>query len=49
MQFQAAEAKRVIAAYLSVGPLMPPAQTVEIMARLDEIRAQIGLRYAREA
>lgn len=48
MQFQAVEAERVISAGLTASPLMPPAQTVEIMATLDEIRAQIGLRYPGE-
>jgi predicted dehydrogenase len=48
MQFQAVEAERVIAAGLTESLLMPPGQTVEIMATLDEIRAQIGLRYPGE-
>jgi len=28
--------------------IMPPSQTVQIMQTLDEVRAQIGLRYPSE-
>lgn len=48
MQFQAKEAERLIAAGLIAGERMPPAQTVEIMKVLDEVRRQIGLRYPQE-
>ena len=48
MQFQAEEAERLIAAGLTAGDIMPPAQSVEIMQTLDEVRAQIGLRYPSE-
>jgi predicted dehydrogenase len=48
MQFQADEAERLIAAGLTESAIMPPEQTVEIMRTLDEIRAQIGLRYPGE-
>ncbi len=48
MQFQAAEAERLIAGGLTAGEIMPPAQSVAIMATLDEVRAQIGLRYPGE-
>lgn len=48
MQFQAKEAERLIAAGLIAGDRMPPAQTVEIMELLDEVRRQIGLRYPQE-
>jgi predicted dehydrogenase len=48
MQFQADEAERLIAAGLTASAIMPPAQTVEIMKKLDDIRAQIGLRYPGE-
>jgi predicted dehydrogenase len=48
MQFQAEEAERLIAAGHTASAIMPPSQTVEIMRTLDEIRAQIGLRYPGE-
>ncbi|MEO6300916.1 MAG: Gfo/Idh/MocA family oxidoreductase [Paracoccaceae bacterium] len=48
MQFQADEAERLINAGLTAGEIMPPAQTVAIMRTLDEIRAQIGLKYPSE-
>ena len=48
MQFQADEAERLIAAGLTAGEIMPPSQSVEIMATLDEVRRQIGLRYPGE-
>lgn len=49
MQFQADEAERLIAAGLTAGEIMPPSQSVEIMATLDEVRRQIGLRYPCES
>lgn len=48
MQFQAAEMERLIASG-EASRLMPPRQSVQIMATLDEIRAQIGLTYPMEA
>lgn len=48
MQFQAAEVERLIAAGLTAGEILPPAQSVAIMKTLDEVRAQIGLRYPGE-
>jgi predicted dehydrogenase len=48
MQFQAEEAERLIAAGQTASTIMPPKQSVEIMATLDDIRAQIGLRYPGE-
>lgn len=48
MQFQADEAERLIAAGLTAGTILPPSQSVEIMATLDEIRRQIGLSYPQE-
>jgi predicted dehydrogenase len=48
MQFQAAEAERLIAGGLT-SQIMPPAQSVAIMATLDEVRRQIGLRYPGES
>ena len=49
MQFQADEAERLIAAGLTAGEIMPPSQSVEIMATLDEVRRQIGLQYPGES
>jgi predicted dehydrogenase len=49
MQFQADEAERLIAAGLTAGEIMPPSQSVEIMATLDEVRRQIGLHYPGES
>ena len=40
--------QRLIAAGLTAGDIMPPSQSVEIMATLDEVRRQIGLRYPGE-
>ena len=48
MQFQADEAERLIKAGLTSGTILPAAETVQIMQTLDEIRAQIGLRYPQE-
>nr|WP_274637973.1 Gfo/Idh/MocA family oxidoreductase [Microbacterium bovistercoris] len=46
MQFQALEAERLIAEGRRDGDLLPIAETVAIMGTLDEIRAQIGVRYS---
>jgi predicted dehydrogenase len=48
MQFQAQEAERLITEGLIAGEIMPPAQSVAIMATLDEVRRQIGLQYPGE-
>ncbi len=45
MQFEAAEVGRCLAAGLCESPLMPLDETLSIMATMDEIRRQIGLRY----
>jgi predicted dehydrogenase len=47
MQYQAAELERLVAAGRTAGTILP-AESVAIMACLDEIRAQIGLRYPTE-
>lgn len=49
MQFQAAEMERAIADGDDDSPLMPIAQSVEIMGVLDAVRERIGLRYPQEA
>jgi predicted dehydrogenase len=48
MQYQAFEVERCLRAGLTASPLLPPAQSVAIMAIMDAIRAQIGLRYPGE-
>lgn len=48
MQFQAEEAERLITDGLVAGQILPPSQSVDIMATLDEVRGQIGLRYPGE-
>jgi predicted dehydrogenase len=48
MQYQAREAERLIAAGLTAGEILPPAQSVAIMETLDEVRRQIGLVYPGE-
>ena len=45
MQFQAAEMERLIHAGATAGTVLPPSESVAIMAALDEIRRQIGLSY----
>ncbi|WP_426302073.1 Gfo/Idh/MocA family protein [Arthrobacter sp. R-11] len=49
MQFQAAEIERLVAAGETAGTILPPEETVAIMAAMDEIRRQIGLSYAADA
>ncbi len=50
MQYQAAELERLIRAGETAGGIiLPPAETVAIMAAMDEIRKQIGLRYESDA
>ena len=48
MQFQAAELERIVASGVLAGDILPPSETVAIMASLDEIRSQIGLVYPGE-
>jgi predicted dehydrogenase len=48
MQFQADEIERLITSGLLAGKILPPSQSIEIMRTLDEIRAQIGLKYPTE-
>jgi predicted dehydrogenase len=45
MQYQAAEMERLIHAGETAGSILPPSETVAIMAAMDEIRQQIGLSY----
>ena len=45
-QHEAAEVQRCLAAGLRESPLVPQRATLEVMALLDDIRAQIGVDYA---
>jgi hypothetical protein len=45
MQYQAAEAERLIQSGRLASEILPSSDTVGIMRTLDAIRAQIGLRY----
>ncbi|MDQ0076212.1 Gfo/Idh/MocA family protein [Arthrobacter oryzae] len=49
MQFQAAELERLVSEGATAGSILPPGETVAIMAAMDEIRRQIGLSYAADA
>jgi predicted dehydrogenase len=48
MHFQAAEAERLVSEGRIASDVLPPEETVAIMATLDQIREQIGLRYPSE-
>jgi predicted dehydrogenase len=48
MQFQAAEAERLVREGRIASDILPPRETVAIMATLDAVREQIGLRYPGE-
>jgi predicted dehydrogenase len=45
MQYQAAEVEHLIKMGSLAGKVLPPSETVAILTTLDNIRAQIGLRY----
>ena len=45
MHFQAAELERIVASGRLEGDILPPSESVAIMATLDEVRRQIGLVY----
>ncbi|WP_026556744.1 Gfo/Idh/MocA family protein [Arthrobacter sp. 35W] len=46
MQFQAAETERLVREGATAGTILPPHESIAIMAAMDEIRRQIGLSYA---
>lgn len=48
MQFQAAEAEQLVSEGRIASSILPPQETVAIMATLDAVREQIGLRYPGE-
>jgi len=49
MQYQAAELERLVREGATEGALLPPSESVAIMAAMDEIRRQVGLRYDADA
>ena len=48
MQFQAAALERIVASGALEDDILPPSESIAIMETLDQIRAQIGLRYPSE-
>ena len=48
MQYQAFAAERLVRDGILQGDVLPIAESVAIMGTLDEIRAQIGVRYPSE-
>jgi predicted dehydrogenase len=48
MQFQAAALERIVASGALEDDILPPSESVAIMETLDQVRAQIGLRYPSE-
>jgi hypothetical protein len=48
MQYQALAAERILAEGRTDSDILPIDETVAIMGTLDEIRAQIGVRYPGE-
>ena len=49
MQYQAREMERLISTRTLANDILPPQQSVAVMAALDEVRRQIGLTYASDA
>lgn len=49
MQYQAAELERLVGEGVTAGTILPPSETVAVMAAMDEIRRQIGLSYSADA
>ena len=49
MQFQAAEMERLVSEGATAGTVLPPSESVAVMAAMDEIRRQIGLKYDADA
>lgn len=48
LRYQAAEAARCLAAGQTESELFPLEATVRVMAAMDEVRAQLGVRYPGE-
>ncbi|MEQ4517783.1 Gfo/Idh/MocA family oxidoreductase [Pseudarthrobacter sp. B907] len=49
MQYQGWEMERLIAAGATANDILPPSQSVQVMAALDTVRGQIGLSYSSDA
>jgi predicted dehydrogenase len=49
MQFQAAEMERLVNEGAAAGNVLPPGESMAVMAVMDEIRRQIGLKYGADA
>ena len=49
LRYQAAEVARCLRAGLLESPLLPLAETVQIMATMDDVRRQVGLVYPQES
>ncbi|ACL38247.1 oxidoreductase domain protein [Pseudarthrobacter chlorophenolicus A6] len=45
MQYQAAELERLVREGATAGTILPPSETVAVMAAMDQIRKHIGLSY----
>lgn len=45
MQYQAAELERLVREGATAGTVLPPSETVAVMAAMDQIRQRIGLSY----
>ena len=48
MQYQAAEVERLVEAGESASPVMPPEESIAVMATMDQVRTAIGVRYPDE-
>ena len=48
MQYQAAEVERLLGLGETASPLITPADSVNVIATMDAVRACIGLRYPEE-
>jgi hypothetical protein len=46
---EAAHVQECLRAGLSESPLVPHAQTLELLGVMDDLRAQLGVRYAADA
>ncbi len=49
MQYQAWEMERLVGAGATANDVLPPSESVQVMAALDAVRSQIGLSYASDA
>jgi hypothetical protein len=48
MQNQAAELERLVLTGATSSPLLPPEETVAVMATMDRVREAVGVRYPGE-